>query len=381
MAASKEDEVLAIAEAHRAAQARVGIAGAYLAIAEWGSVDSQNASESGSSWVSRSLKMIIALRRKSTRLAVTYIRLTRALETGYTLGYPEFADDPKTLTMGDLREQFRELLLEIATMDTTESNSTDQDEQWFDSELRRAEADQHLRNDGIVFSDTNLDEPIQSWLDSAGNDDADSVKIEPFDWGKDMTPDDVKQAFQDALNQDVLKAHDEKVRKLRENADATAAQTMDGIRKANEASGNLGGGRVDRYGINAGREVLNHVWDADKRVAAYARVCRPNACAFCSMLAARGFVYHSKFSAGDNDLNRYHDHCHCYVILRYVDVPNLPPLNKYLQAAYQREVIDKGYKYTPATTTRAGVNNALNAWRRWLNQQRRADGTYDPKRR
>jgi hypothetical protein len=141
MAASKEPEVHAIAEAHRAAQARLGIAGSYLSIAEWGSVNTLNASASGASWIVRALRMIFAIRKKSTRLAVAYIRLTRALETGYTLGYPEFSDDPDKMTMGVLREQFRDLLLEIADIDTTASDTTDVDERWFESELRRAEED------------------------------------------------------------------------------------------------------------------------------------------------------------------------------------------------------------------------------------------------
>jgi hypothetical protein len=64
-----------------------------------------------------------------------------------------------------------------------------------------------------------------------------------------------------------------------------------------------------------------------------------------------------------------------------VDAPKLPALNAHWKSAYKREVIDKGFKYTPARNGKPGVNNALNAWRRWLNQQRRADGTYVSKRR
>jgi hypothetical protein len=325
--------------------------------------------------------MIIALRKKSTRLAVSYIRLTRALETGYTLGYPEFSDDPKTLTMGDLREQFHQLLVDIANMDHAETGSSDQDEKWFETELRRAEVDPHLRQDRITFADTAIDEQIQAWLDSSGADE-DSVTVEDFDWESGMTEADVKKAFEDVLNEDVLKAHDDKVKKLLSNDQDTPAKTLDKILKASDDSANLGGGIVDKGGIDAGRDVINQVWNGDKRVAAYARVCRPGACAFCALMAARGFVYKSRYSAGDpSTTNRYHNHCHCYVILRYVDTPTLPAQNEYWKAAYKREVTDKGYTYTPATSKRAGVNNALNAWRRWLNQQRRADGTYDPKNR
>ena len=49
MPSPRDTEVRAIEEAHRAAQARLGVAGAYLAMAEWGSVSPLNASETGSS--------------------------------------------------------------------------------------------------------------------------------------------------------------------------------------------------------------------------------------------------------------------------------------------------------------------------------------------
>lgn len=45
----------------------------------------------------------------------------------------------------------------------------------------------------------------------------------------------------------------------------------------------------------------------------YARVPSGKACAFCLMLASRGFVYHSKTSAGE-DKGHYHNHCHCAVV-------------------------------------------------------------------
>lgn len=45
----------------------------------------------------------------------------------------------------------------------------------------------------------------------------------------------------------------------------------------------------------------------------YARVPSGKACAFCLMLASRGFVYFSKTSAGE-DKGHYHNHCHCAVV-------------------------------------------------------------------
>lgn len=36
-------------------------------------------------------------------------------------------------------------------------------------------------------------------------------------------------------------------------------------------------------------------------------------CAFCAMLASRGFVYHSEDKAG-GDAHRFHDDCHCQIV-------------------------------------------------------------------
>lgn len=45
----------------------------------------------------------------------------------------------------------------------------------------------------------------------------------------------------------------------------------------------------------------------------YARVSSGKSCAFCLMLASRGFVYHSRTSAGEGG-RHYHVHCHCRIV-------------------------------------------------------------------
>jgi hypothetical protein len=45
----------------------------------------------------------------------------------------------------------------------------------------------------------------------------------------------------------------------------------------------------------------------------WARVPQGKSCAFCTMLASRGFTYTSEESAG-GDGNKYHDDCHCRII-------------------------------------------------------------------
>jgi len=400
----KEAEVRAIEAAHRAAQARLGVAGAYLAMAEWGSVNPLAAGATSAYWVARSLRMINAIRRKSTRLAVSYIRLVRALETGYTLGYPEYSDDPDTLTMGVLRTQFRDLLLEIADVTKEASKSTDADEKWFESELRRIDEQEVRRPGRILMADTNIDREIQDWLDASLDNDDDDVTPEEFDWGSEMTPDDIEEAFEKVLNDDIVKVAEERARALqRDEANARIAAYRKKLKESHDTAGSVGGGYVDHYGISAGRQITERVVRGDKRVRVFARGCRPGACAFCAMLAANGYYYRDKVGAlftskkisrngndvsdemsesspdMDSGLRRFHKNCKCFVIVRYIDNPDLPEQNAYFQEKWK--TVTAGLHYTTDPKTRKGTNNALNAWRKWLNQERRKEGTYNPRNR
>lgn len=67
-----------------------------------------------------------------------------------------------------------------------------------------------------------------------------------------------------------------------------------------------------------GGEVVQHanrttVHNAAKNDVRYARVPFGNSCAFCLMLASRGFVYHSATTAGE-DKGHYHGNCRCKIV-------------------------------------------------------------------
>lgn len=76
------------------------------------------------------------------------------------------------------------------------------------------------------------------------------------------------------------------------------------------------------------------ILNAERQGVPWARVTRAGGCAFCRMLASRGFVYESPETAGSPDSgNKYHDHCRCVVIPKRrsvtdEDVPNLSLFRK-----------------------------------------------------
>lgn len=73
-------------------------------------------------------------------------------------------------------------------------------------------------------------------------------------------------------------------------------------------------GAVQRYVAFMGRETVARNVELDPARPRFARVPRGRfTCAWCAMLASRGFVYHSRESAGAMR-GHYHDWCDCQVV-------------------------------------------------------------------
>jgi hypothetical protein len=382
-----QPEVLAIEEAHRAAQARLGIAGALLALRDWNGVSVSATVATGDAWLSRSLQMIRAINRKSMRLAKAYYQVARALETGYTLGVPEYSSDPKAVTMGGLRKQYLDLLLEVADLGKPATSrivtETDPDERWLEQELENAEGQAPNENATITFANTEIDSYIQDMLDAADSKehpDNEPIPVDTFDWQvPDLTLEDIRNVFAEELTA----AADEraaKIAKLREDETLTAKQAFDKADKLHEAAGVVNAGLVDQAGIDAGRDLINYAAGKDRRVMMWARGTGPNPCAFCAMLASRGFAYTSKARAmttkggvneaspfGGAEVRSYHPNCHCYPVIRWVDIPDptAPGRNAHYEALWKAEIRDKRI---PARGTK---NDTLNHWRRIIAKERR----------
>lgn len=76
------------------------------------------------------------------------------------------------------------------------------------------------------------------------------------------------------------------------------------------------GGVLQRHILGAGRRTIGRNMDADPADVRYARIPRgPKTCAFCSMLASRGWVYRSRETASQRKKGgRYHDRCDCAIV-------------------------------------------------------------------
>jgi hypothetical protein len=345
-------------EAQRAALARLGLITSLIATAEWANVSPLKPAANAAIWATKVLRAIYALRLRAKRAAVAGYQLARALDTGYTLGTPlGHPEARRQATLDELRQNFEQELVEIATIDTEPGGIDDPDIRWVEQQLQLVKKDRPELNQ--VFQDTNLDPYIQNLLDKQGSDGGARITVEPYDWGKDMTLEQVDKAFRNAIEQQAVKSQEDFIAKARKQEDKTPDQVISEIEKHHDTAGGTGAGMADKAVMDSARNVINLAARRDRRVKKVARGTGPNPCAFCAMLASRGFVYSSEQAAAFEA----HIHCHCYPIVRWVSNAQLPPLSQFFK--------DQWHDVTAGYGTTDGHPDALNAWRRWLYRQRK----------
>lgn len=356
-------EIAAIVEAQRAALARLGLMASIIATAEWANVSALKPAATAAVWSAQVIRAVYALRVRARRVAISGYQLARALDTGYTLGEP--LDHPpaaKQATLGQLRRTFERELIDVATIDDEPGGIDDPDIRWVEEQLAGIKKDKAHKDLHQVFQDTSLDPHIQNLLDKQGSDDSARITIEPHDWGRDKALEQVAATFRKAIEQASVKSQEDFVEKARAQEDMSPDQVLTEIEKHHDIAGGIGAGEADQAVMEAARSAVDSAMRTDRRVKLVARGTSAAPCAFCAMLASRGFVYASRESAvgiqGD-EIKQYHRHCHCYPIVRWVDAVELPPLSQFFKDQWSE--VTQGY---------SGVD-ALNAWRRWLTRQRR----------
>lgn len=78
-------------------------------------------------------------------------------------------------------------------------------------------------------------------------------------------------------------------------------------------------GMLQRYILYGSRDTVRRNAERDVARPRYARIpTGAKTCAFCEMLASRGFVYHDETKAGMKGLgNEYHNDCDCMVVVEF----------------------------------------------------------------
>lgn len=348
---ARHTEIRAIEAAHRAAQARLGLAVAYYTAMMWEAVSPTRPKATASAWIERVTRMIIVGRQRSLELNKSYYQLVRALDTGWVLGMPDLpAGTP--ITLPNLRDHFAGLVEEIAQLGFGETGRGDADEQLLAKALADAASKENFRAE--QFQRTGLID-ILSELRSRFDSDNPALLLDKFEWPKDRDGDYLRGIIEPQLRDEVIKALEAKIAR-RKQANHSDRVLKDRHAKDHQDSGSRGAGIADWLTIGAGRSGSAYAMRRDKRVRAVGRGTSNNPCYFCAMLASRGFVYQTESSAGFGGagISKWHPNCHCYPIIRWVSNAQLPPLNLYFK------------KMWPQVTSGLSGDAAIRAWREWM---------------
>lgn len=326
---------------HRSAQAKLGLYASLLSADQFPSFQG-SVQPSMDGWLDGLISQILELRELSGELAVSYYQLARWIETQYSLGVPL---DGGVSTGFDLLQSF------IARVQAVEDIASSGTEIGFDiASAMRSNREHPLNSISLAGS---IDE-LGSAFDLNG-----SVGVDRFSWPILSNNDRARRAIATSLKNgaDIDGRY----------AVARGASTPDGLSDsltaALRSASSGGSSRADLLVISAGRGVVDYAHSADKRMLMYARGTSSNPCAFCAMLASRGFVYATKTGATKSyqggAMKSYHENCHCFAIARWTNTSKLPALNAYFESEWPK--VTKGYS----------GEDKLKAWRRWLNKKRR----------
>jgi hypothetical protein len=277
-------------------------------------------------WLNTAVRLVRKRREFTRDLAMAYYRLTRALRTGATIRDPR--KDESSVTLGDLRREFREL----ATPQAGAGEAEDADEQVLLEELDRLSEEQ-------ARIEKAAEEEVRIALEALGPNYKRRL-IEDLDEGNPAS--EVDAARKEAHGKAGAR-----------QAAAAARVAMDGARST--------------VWTNASR---------DKRVIGYVRLSRTGTpCGWCAMLISRGFVkkgdgarqgdlYSSQKVAEYSDGDKYHDNCQCYAEPVYSE-----------QDIESSELFALNRKYGeqwPQVTKGLSGKAALSAWRRFIRTEQAA---------
>lgn len=353
---ARSSELQAISAAHRAAQARLSLAIAYLSQAEWATVNAANPAATSAGWLERTTRAITVGRRRSMELAKSYYQLSRALDTGFVLGMPDLPEGSE-ITLSALRGHFVGLLEKTAQLGLGETGTGDPDDQWVERLLSEGLEPNNARHDQFLRSD--LFDVINRVTDAMDSDDS-LLGVDRWLWANDHDPEYLAGRITPELRKRAVEALEAKNRRRKErdlNKQAAERQTA----KDHRQSGSAGGGIADQLVIQSGRNMIYAALRSDARAKLVARGTSQNPCGFCAMLASRGFVYVSVSTAGfiSGGVSDIHPNCHCFPIVRWVDVENdqLPALSQYFMEMW------------PKVTAGYSGAGARRVWRNWLAQR------------
>lgn len=377
--------------AYRAAQARTATTAGYLVLNEWNTLvnPASITSSSAGQFMDYLVRIIRAFRLRQMNLARSYLQYVAALELQAPGGKPLFGENSSRLS--DYRDVFLDGVRDAAGMGTGEVPlwPTDADWDFVLSELRQLDEQGASSNaKSAPLSDLDLTQRLEDLEDSLG-DDLDLEGVE-FNWPEPEGESndqghreyfenlirELEEELREAQRRDDLLAGDDEPAEARRDREAARAEEL------KEVQGNKLAGQVMQATSHAADQVTQWARNTDRRIRMVARGTSATPCAFCAMLASRGFAYSSVSSAmttsGGTGFQRYHPNCQCYPIVRYVDASEAPALNRKFREMWEDS---KGHGEPTMNVFRRALyeinRDAINARRRRLYHERKAERAVD----
>lgn len=315
-------------------------------------------------WTVQAASLARIRRRQARQLTISYIRLTRALYTGFTIAPP--GNEPgQRASLSDLRDAFLEDIDEIAPESLSE----------------RPEMPDPIPDDGITPEAPRG--PSGASYEPYGEDmfsDAPDPIEEELARLQELIEDEEARA--EAETEELLQklAEDRLKLKMEKIAEKEAKAADEARRKAADEVGRAASAHIERIVQNGGRYTEFDIAQIDARCVALARVHYPEndsiPCGFCAMLISRGAVYKTVAKAGGIDPmvenDQYHTGCHCRGVPIYKGTdPNTDPrleMNRALSALWKS---DKWKDASPQAGTTGGDKD-IDYWRRYMREAKSA---------
>ena len=369
------------------AQQRVGLLAIVIMWNLFQSVNPVRATQTYQTWFFQSLRIATAAAYMIQAIALSQYRLARALDAFETYSLD---GQTGTVPLGVLRQDLIDAVEDAMSLGGSGEGLPEDDdialfnelvselreefaemaERLIEKETRSADAVRDLAGhdnpdrESLERVRDRMDELLDEMLEDPSTDDGWLIEIvlPPDDVGLD--PDEVRRAFEEnrrELEESVRKAYIEEIENVLESRFTERYKledAYDDIRRIADKAGLDAAAYLERLAKERGQAAVERLAAKDNKLLLAARRTGPNPCAFCAMLAARGYVYTGTTAAGSSRGNkkrdgslidtsqgawdtgidgvrRYHANCQCSVVYRWQESDSTESVSSHLAALYE----------------------------------------------
>ena len=385
--ATVDQEVFRTERVATLAQQRVGLLAIVIMWNLFQSVNPVRATQTYQTWFFQSLRIATAAAYMIQAIALSQYRLARALDAFETYSLD---GQTGTIPLGVLRQDLIDAVEDAMSLGGSGEGLPEDDdialfnelvselreefaemaERLIEKETRSADAVRDLAGhdnpdrESLERVRDRMDELLDEMLEDPSTDDGWLIEIvlPPDDVGLD--PDEVRRAFEENerdLEESVRKAYIEEIENVLESRFTERYKiedAYDDIRRIADKAGLDAAAYLERLAKERGQAVVERLAAKDNKLLLAARRTGPNPCAFCAMLAARGYVYTGTTAAGSSRGNkkrdgslidtsqgawdtgvdgvrRYHANCQCSVVYRWQESDSTESVSSYLASLYE----------------------------------------------